>query len=110
MAIDMDIIEDIASSCDRVAVLNRGKIKYLGAPVKMTDYAQGHVWQCDIRDEQFQKLQKQFKIVHHIKLDKNLRIRILSEKQPLPEAKSVAPTLEDAYLWLLGDISIQYSG
>jgi ABC-type multidrug transport system ATPase subunit len=104
------IIEDIASSCDRVAVLNHGKIKYLGAPVKMTDSAQGHVWQCDIKDEQFQEVQKQYKIIHHIKLDKNLRIRILSDKQPLPDAKSVSPTLEDAYLWLLGDFSIQTNG
>jgi multidrug efflux pump subunit AcrB/ABC-type multidrug transport system ATPase subunit len=100
------IIEDIASSCDRVAVLNQGKIRYLGAPVKMTDYAQGHVWQCEIKENDFQHLQKRFKIVHHIKLDQDLRIRILSEKQPLPDAKSVAPTLEDAYLWLLGDFAI----
>ena len=97
------IIEDIASSCDRVAVLNHGKIKYLGAPVKMTDFAQGHVWQCEIQENEFQKLQEKFKIVHHIKLDKILRIRILSDKQPVPEAKPVPPSLEDAYLWLLGD-------
>jgi len=104
------IIEDIASSCDRVAVLNHGKINYLGAPTKMTDYAQGHVWQCEIKEDEFQQLQKQFKIVHHIKLDHDLRIRILSDKQPLPEAKSVAPTLEDAYLWLLGDIRAKITG
>jgi ABC-type multidrug transport system ATPase subunit len=99
------IIEDIANSCDRVAVLNQGKIKYLGAPIKMTDFALGHVWQCEIKENEFQQLQKRFKIVHHIKLDQDLRIRILSEEQPLPEAKSVAPTLEDAYLWLLGDFA-----
>ena len=99
------IIEDIASSCDRVAVLNHGKIKYLGAPVKMTDFAQGHVWQCEISENVFPQFQKQFKIVHHIRLDKDLRIRILSEDQPVPEATSVPPTLEDAYLWLLGDRS-----
>ena len=104
------IIEDIASSCDRVAVLNHGKIKYLGAPIKMTDFAQGHIWQCDIKEDRFLELQNQFKIVHHIKLDKDLRIRILAEKQPLPEAKSVAPTLEDAYLWLLGDFTNEIKG
>jgi len=104
------IIEDIASSCDRVAVLNHGKIKYLGAPIKMTDYAQDHVWQCVIKENEFQQIQKQFKIVHHIKLDQDLRIRILSDKQPIPEAKSVAPTLEDAYLWLLGDFAGELNG
>ena len=104
------IIEDIASSCDRVAVLNKGKIKYLGAPIKMTDIAQGHIWQCDIKEDELPKLQNRFKIVHHIKIDKDLRVRILAEKQPLPEAKAVAPNLEDAYLWLLGDIPIESNG
>ena len=104
------IIEDIASSCDRVAVLNKGKIKYLGAPIKMTDIAQGHIWQCDIKEGELPKLQNRFKIVHHIKIDKDLRIRILAKKQPLPEAKAVAPNLEDAYLWLLGDIPEESNG
>jgi ABC-type multidrug transport system ATPase subunit len=97
------IIEDIASSCDRVAVLNQGKIKYLGPPVKMTDYAQEHVWQCMVKENEFQQVQDRYKIVHHIKLDQDIRVRILSERQPRSDAISVAPTLEDAYLWLLGD-------
>ena len=103
------IIEDIASSCDRVAVLNNGKIKYLGAPVEMTNYAQGHVWQCVINENEFPVMQNRFNIVHHIKIDTDIRIRILSEKQPLPDAKPVAPTLEDAYLWLLGDFAGEIS-
>jgi ABC-type multidrug transport system ATPase subunit len=103
------IIEDIASSCDRVAVLNNGKIKYLGAPVEMTNYAQGHVWQCVINENEFPVMQNRFNIVHHIKIDTDIRIRILSEKQPIPDAKPVAPTLEDAYLWLLGDFAGEIS-
>ncbi len=103
------IIEDIASSCDRVAVLNNGKIKYLGAPVKMTNYAQGHVWQCVINENEFPEMQNRYNIVHHIKIDTDIRIRILSEKQPLTDAKPVAPTLEDAYLWLLGDFAGEIS-
>jgi ABC-type multidrug transport system ATPase subunit len=97
------IIEDIASSCDRVAVLNHGKLKYLGAPSKMTDYARGHVWQCIVDPARFELLQQNFKIIHHIRLDENIRVRILSENKPAPEATGVIPTLEDAYLWLLGD-------
>ena len=99
------IIEDIASSCDRVAVLNHGRLKYLGPPGKMTDQARGHVWQCVIDEERFQHTQKKFKVVHHIRLEKDIRIRILADKRPLPEAKEVMPTLEDAYLWLLGDVN-----
>ncbi len=98
------IIEDIASSCDRVAVLNHGRLKYLGAPIKMTDHARGHVWQCVIDQNRFEQIQKSHKVIHHIRLDENIRVRILAHRQPLPDAKEVMPTLEDAYLWLLGDV------
>jgi hypothetical protein len=86
-------------------VLNNGRLKYLGAPAKMTDHARGHVWQCVIEEERFRHIQEKYKIVHHIRIEQNIRIRILAEKQPLPEAKEVVPTLEDAYLWLLGDVA-----
>jgi multidrug efflux pump subunit AcrB/ABC-type multidrug transport system ATPase subunit len=98
------IIEDIASSCDRVAVLNHGRLKYVGAPVKMTDHARGHVWQVVVSEERFKAIQDQFRIVSHIRLDKEIRVRILAGQKPLPEAKEVLPNLEDAYLWLLGDV------
>ena len=101
------IIEDIASSCDKVAILNKGEIKYLGAPSKMADLAKGNVWQCMVDDEQFEDLNRQFKVVHHVKLDQRIRIRILSEDKPTPDAIEVAPTLEDAYLWLLDVRRIQ---
>jgi hypothetical protein len=54
-------------------------------------------------------MQNRYNIIHHIKIDTDIRIRILSEKQPLPDAKPVAPTLEDAYLWLLGDFAGEIS-
>ena len=97
------IIEDVSSSCDRVAVLNKGRIKYIGAPVKMTENAQGHVWQCLIEPERFEEIRKEYNVVHHIKVNGKIRVRILSRKQPITEAVGVRPTLEDAYLWLLED-------
>jgi ABC-type multidrug transport system ATPase subunit len=39
------IIEDISSSCNQVAVLNKGKLRFVGKPVNMTNEAEGHVWQ-----------------------------------------------------------------
>jgi len=95
------IIEDIASSCDRVAILNRGELKYLGAPAKMADLAKGNVWQCIVEDKEFEKINRKFKVVHHVTIDQKIRVRILADKKPLSEAVNVAPSLEDAYLWLL---------
>ncbi len=95
------IIEDIASSCDKVAVLDKGSLKYFGDPPEMLKKAEGHVWQCLVYADAFEKLRTKQNIIHHIKIGDKIRIRLLSEKKPLDEAISVTPTLEDSYLWLL---------
>jgi len=99
------IIEDIASSCDRVAVLKEGNLKYLGEPTHMVKLAENYVWQCLIDESQFEDIRSQFNIVHHIKVNDQIKIRLLSSEKPLKEAIKVMPTLEDSYLWLLSEES-----
>jgi len=96
------IIEDISSSCNRVAVLNEGKLYYLGDPQEMTETAKGKVWQFDIDEGEFEETRAGVRLVHHMRTGRGIRIRCLSETEPHPGARKVQPTLEDAYLWLLG--------
>jgi ABC-type multidrug transport system ATPase subunit len=95
------IIEDIASSCDKVAVLDRGLLKYLGTPTEMLELADGFVWQCLVGINEFEKIRASQNIIHHIKVANRIRIRLLSRNRPLAGAIPVKPTLEDSYLWLL---------
>jgi multidrug efflux pump subunit AcrB/ABC-type multidrug transport system ATPase subunit len=99
------VIEDISSSCREVAVLNRGKLCFLGTPTGMTKYASGSVWQFYISLAQFEQVRKEFLVVHHMREGERIRIRCLSKKQPFPDAQTVNPTLEDAYLWLLREVA-----
>ncbi len=39
-----------------------------------------------------------------------VRVRILAEEQPLAEAKQVIPTMEDAYMWLMGRKELKQGG
>jgi len=100
------IIEDIASSCDKAAVLNKGKLMYLGEPRRMVELAQNALWQFFISEEKFEVLRKSLNIVHHIKVKDKIRIRCIANEQPTPDAVSVLPTLEDAYLWLLSEAEL----
>jgi len=95
------IIEDVASSCDKVAVLNIGELKYLGKPQDMAKLAEKNIWQLMIDQEQFGVFQKKYKIIHHAKVGAKIRIRCLSEIKPANDAQQIKPSLEDAYLWLL---------
>jgi len=95
------IIEDISSSCNRVAVLNRGSLCYLGDPQKMTRIADGKIWQFNIDIGEFEQLREKFNIIHHMRDGEKIRVRCLSQEKPTLDAQLVRPTLEDAYLWLL---------
>jgi len=95
------IIEDISSSCSQVAVLNKGKIRYLGKPIDMAKEAENHVWQLYVPANEFDKLVKNHLVVHHMSDGKNVRVRVISDAKPLEEAAAATPNLEDAYLWLL---------
>lgn len=95
------IIEDVASSCNMVAVMKKGEVKYLGAPIKMAKLAEEKVWMLNVPEDKFEKLKDEFTIIHHMKDGEMIRCRCLSDKIPAPEAKPVKANLEDAYLYLL---------
>ncbi len=98
------IIEDIASSCNHVAVIDRGEVKYFGDPQEMTRFGQGRVWQAEVSEEQFREKSGEWLVVHHMQAGDRIRVRLIAAQQPLPEAVEVTPLLEDAYLCLLKDI------
>lgn len=95
------IIEDISSSCNKVAVLNKGKLRYMGKPSDMTKEAEGHVWQFSIPASEFTQLAAGHLVVHHMSEGDSVRVRVISESSPWENAAVTTPNLEDAYLWLL---------
>jgi ABC-type multidrug transport system ATPase subunit len=100
------IIEDISSSCNQVAVLNKGMLRYFGKPIEMTKEAEGHVWQFNIPEKNFGKFVENNLVVHHMSEGENIRVRVISENKPWETAVNANPNLEDAYLWLLRRKSI----
>ena len=94
------IIEDIASSCNRLAVLRRGEVQYVGSPRNMTDEAQGKVWQLTVPENQFEEFTKKFHVAHHMRQGNEVKLRIVAAQAPHSTAVNVEPNLEDAYLWL----------
>lgn len=95
------IIEDISSSCNQVAVLNKGMLRYIGKPIDMTKEAEGHVWQFNIPSKDFGVFVENHLVVHHMSEGENIRVRVISESSPWEGAIKANPNLEDAYLWLL---------
>jgi multidrug efflux pump subunit AcrB/ABC-type multidrug transport system ATPase subunit len=97
------IIEDVASSCNKVAVVKGGLVKYLGEPIQMAQLAEGKIWGIDMSIEAFDLFKEDHIIIHHMRDGDNIRVRCLSETSPDENARPVKANLEDAYLWLLSN-------
>ena len=98
------IIEDISSSCNQVAVVNRGQLHYAGNPANMVKLADGLVWQYTIPATDFDAFPAKDRVVHHMRDGENIKLRFLSAEKPSEDAIPVKPVLEEAYLCLLKGI------
>ena len=97
------IIEDIASSCNQVVVINRGRLKYFGEPMDMIEMARDKVWTFTVRPDEISSLDSRLIVNNMMEADR-IRVRYISVDQPWPDAVRVEANLEDAYLCLLKDL------
>jgi ABC-2 type transport system ATP-binding protein len=81
--------EDVAALCDRVVVLDRGRVHYDGPVTELVATAAGRVWLSDEPDPAAQLSAR----------TGSGRYRNLGAGVP-PDGDEVEPTLEDAYLLL----------
>jgi multidrug efflux pump subunit AcrB/ABC-type multidrug transport system ATPase subunit len=95
------IIEDISSSCNQVAVVNRGELCYAGHPNDMVKLAEGFVWQFSIPAREFDSFPMKERVIHHMRDGEMIKIRFLSAEKPAEDAIVVKPVLEEAYLCIL---------
>ena len=99
------IIEDVASSCNRVGVVKQGELKYLGEPIDMANIANDKVWMLSVSTEEFEALKAKHVIIHHMRDKDEIRVRCLADENPGYGAINTKANLEDAYLCLLNDSS-----
>jgi ABC-2 type transport system ATP-binding protein len=93
------IVEDIANTCHDMAVLRQGEVRFRGSPAALIQQTEGQVWELDLPAGQV-PLQA-WQITSQVPYDGDLRIRVIGPR-PADAARPVRPTLEEAYLVLMG--------
>ena len=83
--------EDVAALCERVVVLDAGRILFDGAVDDLIAQATGRVWMAATRDPA---------ALHSWRTGSG---RVRNVGDPPPDAEIIEPALEDAYLLLVGD-------
>jgi len=92
------IVEDVQSICNRVLVINKGKILFDGEPSALIASTAGHVgvYVSQIGDPVPDNCQ----VVSKVNTTQGIQCRIIASKLP-DFAEEAEPTLEDAYLYCI---------
>jgi len=93
------IVEDITSSCRKVAILNRGNVIYQGSLEGVVEAAGDLVW--DLVRPAGDKVPIQRRQIIYRKYIGDDVLYHYASREPVPGSKHVAPSFEDAYVAML---------
>ena len=95
------VVEDLAATCSRLAVMKKGRFLYAGDMQGLLEQVRGCVWICRAADEaQARELEREYLTAGKQLGDRGVQLRILAREKPLADYRPAEATLEDAYLYL----------
>lgn len=95
------IVGDISSSCNDMALLNKGEISFRGSPEEMLKRADGKVWRLTVNDEEYNAINKKYPIIATIPMGDMWDIQVVAEKLDGYNAENISPNLEHAYVYFM---------
>lgn len=98
------IVGDIESTCNRLAVLNNGKIIFDGTTNEIIQSAKGFTYNVKVPKSQIHKFKNRYVITAQQDFGEYVETKVLFKGKPDNEFIPVNPTIEDGYLNLLYDI------
>ena len=97
------VVSDVEYIAKEVIFLKKGQITDLAPAHELAAKIDGKVWEVTCKSEDVAKLQQTYRVINIAQTDTGVTLRVLSEASPEGDVKTVAPTLEDYYLWVFGE-------
>jgi ABC-type multidrug transport system ATPase subunit len=95
------IVSDAEATATEIAVINKGHLLRHGAPEHLLQIVEGMVWQWVIPSMELSTIKQQYLISSTARRSDGVHIRVVAKAAPAADAQPAAPTLEDAYLYLI---------
>lgn len=95
------IVGDISSTCKKLALLNKGELRFEGSPDEMIKMTEGKVWEIFVTDSEFKEIKEKYPIISTIPSDGGWDIQIVAEHPEGFEGKTIPPNIERAYVYFM---------
>ena len=95
------IIEDIEYICDKLAILDNGKLLYSGSIEDLLKSVQGKIYEArfNTKDE-LHKFEESHTVISFKRDDTQVRASVICENDAEPSSIPYKPTLEEVYVYL----------
>jgi ABC-type multidrug transport system ATPase subunit len=95
------IVSDIEAVASRIAIMKTGRLLACEAPEALLQSVAGMVWEVVVSSADLAALRGRYLVGSTAHRVDGVHARVIASNPPEQSARSMEPTLEDAYLWAL---------
>lgn len=98
------IVSDVEAFAKEVIMLKKGVIAESGTPSALAEKSKGRVWETEMPKEALDGFSAANRVININNGENGMIVRCISDKRPQDDSASAAPTLEDRYLDIFGEL------
>lgn len=95
------IVGDISSTCQGMALLNRGELVFSGSPENLIREAEGHVFRMTLTPAEYNSAKEKYNVISTIPVEKGWEVQVVSGEVPEYRHETVVPNIEHAYVFYM---------
>lgn len=103
------IVGDISSTCDNMALLNRGNLAFAGSPEQLVQQAKGKVWLIKATEAEYLEINEKYPVITTIPIDGGWEIQVVADDINGYYGEQMDPNLEHAYVYFMEQKLNQWS-
>jgi ABC-2 type transport system ATP-binding protein len=90
------IVSDVEATASAIAIIDQGRLLMHATPESLLHAVTGRVWEWIVPSTDLQAARQQYLVSGTVRTAAGVRLRVVAEAAPAPDAQPATPTLEDA--------------
>jgi ABC-type multidrug transport system ATPase subunit len=96
------IVGDISSTCQGMALLNRGELVFSGSPESLVRNAEGHVFSLHLSPAEYESVKERYNVISTIPVETGWEVQVVSDNKPeFDSPEAIIPNIEHAYVYFM---------
>lgn len=95
------IVGDISSTCNCMALMNKGEVAFFGSPQDMLKEAESKVWRMKVSGDDLPLVDKKYPVISTIPSGTGWEVQVVADEIKDYDAEPYPPNLEHAYVYYM---------